>query len=443
MKLIQASTLLLTALLAPSAAFSQEIPLQRFDSSQPQIDLRVLVDISVEFWIQGDRIRYNAGGTRDPKNDGSAYSAPLPNYAVSNLRVDKEDGRGDVIVLEQPSGRNAWTLKLRISDPKGGEDRYHARVTWDDGVSSPTAPSIPSGRYVEITEMSATAAGSGQLRVGGQRQTLRETSVSLTPSGRAILSFQGDSAPRFRGTWKQVGSRIDLTLDDVLDKGQGTATGAIQLSGDRLRSIDLQGSEPSQGAFDLSFDQRGDYKDFTKPVGATAPRAPTPSVPTAPVKRNPGGTPVTGGNTNNDIFSPNPPSSVRSRKPGVVDSAAASVGNLDSLTQRLKGDGYLDSTTQSDQDDNLKEVLVRLDRGGRARFELEGGKPWSVVGSWRQVGDRVEIQLEQFNSAPAIGRGTVLLQAARRGGSPTVQQVEMTVTASRVGALEIRFRPAQ
>lgn len=437
MKTIQASILLLAAIVLPAIAPAQEIPMQRIDSPTPQIDLRVYVDISVEFWIQGDRIRYNAGGTRDPRNDGSAYSAALPRYQVSNLRVEKEDGRGDIIVLEQPSGRNAWTLKLRISDPKGGEDRYHVRITWDDGVSSPTAPSIPSGRYVEITEMSATAAGSGQLRVGGQSYRLGETSVSLTPSGRAILSFKGDSAPSFRGTWRQNGTRIDLSLDDALGTGQGTATGAIQLSGDRLRTIDIQGSAPQQGAFDLSFDQRGAYKDFTKPAVSSAPQAPT-----APVKSNPGGIPIKSGkNTNQDIVSPTPPGLSRSRRPGVADNSGTS-GAIDSLSQRVRGDGYLESSAGGDEDDTLKEALVRLDRGGRARFELDGDNYWSFVGTWKQLGDdRIEIQLEQFNSAPAIGRGTVVLRPGRRGGSPTVRQLEMTITASRIGALEVRFRP--
>ncbi len=428
MKYAAALDLLLTASLLPATAAGQELQLQQFSSSTPQIDLRVYVDISVEFWIQGNRVRYNAGGTREPRNDGSAYSAPLPNYAPPNLKVKKEDGRGDIIVLEQPTARNAWTLKLRISDPKGGEDRYHARITWDgEGNAPPTS----SGGYVQLTEMSATADGSGQLRVGGQRYNLAQTSVSLIPSGRAIVSFMGDSQPRFTGTWSQNGSRISLRIDNALGAAGSSASGTIQLSGDRLRSIDLQGSAAGQGQFDLAFNQRGAYKDFTKPAGPAAPQPPT---------NDKVGTPVTGGKVNNKISSPSPP---RSPNPPVA-ARTPSTPTVNNLSERLRGDGYLESSGAGSQDDALKEALVRLDQGGRARFELEGQGYWSILGSWRQTGsDRIEVTLEQLNSAPAAGRATVLLQAGRRGAAPTVRQLEMAVTASRVGALDIRFRPRQ
>lgn len=426
MKLVAAFALLLSALLLPAAAVGQEIPLQQFSSSTPQIDLRVYVDISVEFWIQGARVRYNAGGSRDPRNDGSAYSAALPNYAPPNLKVKKRDGRGDIVVLEQPSAQNAWTLKLRISDPKGGEDRYHAQITWDGEVS---APPTSSGGYVEITEMSATADGGGRLRVGGQNYNLAQTSVSLIPSGRAILSFMGDSQPRFTGTWSQNGSRIALTLDNALGAAGSSASGTIQLSGDRIRSINLGGQAAGQGQFELSFNQRGDYKDFTKPAGPASPQAPV---------NTQAGTPISGGKVNNKISSPTPP---KSPNPPVA-ARAPSTQSVSNLSQRLRGDGYLESAGAGDQDDVLKEALVRLDQGGRARFELEGRSYWSILGSWRQTSsDRIEVTLEQLNSAPASGRATVLLLTNGRGGSPTVQQLEMSVAASRVGALDVRFRP--
>lgn len=435
MKLARRFALLSIAALLAAGASAQEIPLQKNNSPTPQIDLRVFVDISVEFWIQGARVRYDSGGTRAPRNAGSAYSAPLPRYTPPNLRVDKEDGRGDIVVLEQPSANNAWTLKIRISDPKGGEDRYHVRVSWGGESAAPTAPTAPTSRYVEISEMSVTASGAGQIRMGAQRFDLNETSVSLTPSGRAILSFQGASQPRFRGTWRQDGSRIVLNLDDVLGSGQGSATGQIRLSGDRLRSIDIEGADPTQSGFDLSFDQRGDYKDFTQPAQAATVPAPSPN------RR--GDRPVSGVKTTADIVSPDPPGTRSGARAPISVRGAAGAG-IDQVSERLRGDGYLESTGRGEQDDALEEVLVRLDAGGRARFELDGGQYWSILGTWRQLSnDRVEVQLEQLNSAPATGRGTVLFRTDRRGKVTSVRQVEMTITASRVGALDVRFRPGE
>ena len=391
---------------------AQELRLQRFDSATPQIDLRVYVDIAVDFYIQGDRVRYDAGGTKPPRDDGSAYSAPLPSFAPGKLNVRKMDGRGNIAVVEQPSAANAWTLKLRITDPKGGEDRYHARITWDDG--SVASPPSSGGGYVQLSEMSVTASGNGALRIAGRSQNLTQTSVSLTTAGTAIISFADAPELRFRGTWRQNGNVMELSINDVFGSGAGSANGRIRLSGDRLTQIDIDGNSPTQGAFQLGFNQRGDYRDFTKPA--------TPTTPTGPIAPTP---PSKGG----AIVSPNPPSSGKGG--GIVSSAA------DSLSQTLRGTGYVEAV--NGDEDAVREIIVRLDRGGRARFELSGDKSWTVLGSWRRLSDdRIEVQLEQLNSAPASGRGTLALRTSGNA-QPQIRQVEMTITASRVGALDLRF----
>lgn len=49
----------------------------------------------------------------------------------SYARVDKEDGRGKVFIVQQPSRRNNFTTIVQIEDTKGGADRYRFRVVWD------------------------------------------------------------------------------------------------------------------------------------------------------------------------------------------------------------------------------------------------------------------------------------------------------------------------
>ncbi len=38
-------------------------------------------------------------------------------------------------IVETPSPRNGWALVLAVHDHKGGDDRYHARITWKSDSS--------------------------------------------------------------------------------------------------------------------------------------------------------------------------------------------------------------------------------------------------------------------------------------------------------------------
>ena len=46
------------------------------------------------------------------------------------LRVNVEDGRGNIGVIEQPSARNGYQGVIRIQDPSGGAGRYRLSVYW-------------------------------------------------------------------------------------------------------------------------------------------------------------------------------------------------------------------------------------------------------------------------------------------------------------------------
>ena len=51
--------------------------------------------------------------------------------AFGELRVNVEEGRGNVGVIEQPSARNGYQAVIRIQDIRGGTDRYRLAVYWD------------------------------------------------------------------------------------------------------------------------------------------------------------------------------------------------------------------------------------------------------------------------------------------------------------------------
>lgn len=50
---------------------------------------------------------------------------------VGILRVQRENGRGDVDVIDQPSAFNGYTARLRVRDQQSGADRYRLVVSWE------------------------------------------------------------------------------------------------------------------------------------------------------------------------------------------------------------------------------------------------------------------------------------------------------------------------
>lgn len=47
------------------------------------------------------------------------------------VRVERENGRGDVDVIEQPTPSNGFTARVRVRDRQSGADRYRLIVRWE------------------------------------------------------------------------------------------------------------------------------------------------------------------------------------------------------------------------------------------------------------------------------------------------------------------------
>ena len=123
-----------------------------------QLDLRMHVDGEVVVFVRAASVGYRALNGWPPRNDGSEYTQPLPRATFRQFKLEKKDGRGKITLVERPSADNAYTAKLRISDPKGGEDRYHARLTWERGELAP--PASPRQALTEAPQTSvATEPG--------------------------------------------------------------------------------------------------------------------------------------------------------------------------------------------------------------------------------------------------------------------------------------------
>ena len=63
-------------------------------------------------------------------DDRYNFNGRLPRDNVS-VRVEKTDGRGKVIVVQQPNRRNNWTAIVRIIDEKRSRDYYSFVLYWD------------------------------------------------------------------------------------------------------------------------------------------------------------------------------------------------------------------------------------------------------------------------------------------------------------------------
>ena len=67
--------------------------------------------------------------------------------SFGELRVNVEEGRGNIGVIEQPSARNGYQAVIRIQDPSGGADRYRLAVYWDgDNRNGSADPGRGRGR---------------------------------------------------------------------------------------------------------------------------------------------------------------------------------------------------------------------------------------------------------------------------------------------------------
>ena len=143
---------------SPDLKSFQALQSEDYNSSakQGQFDIRMHVDGEIDFFVQGDTIRYRVLNGRQPEDDGSEHSQPIPRVAFRRFELEKKDGRGQITLVESPSAANNFMARFKISDPKGSDDRYHARLRWEVGEAvtkpprsrtasaPPAAPSAPS-----------------------------------------------------------------------------------------------------------------------------------------------------------------------------------------------------------------------------------------------------------------------------------------------------------
>jgi hypothetical protein len=103
----------------------------RYDNiSEGRLEFSGRVDGIVILRIQGDRVFAEAASGREVSDARFTFSQPLPGTRVSDIQIEKKDGRGDITLLERPWEENAFQAVIQISDPKGGDDQYRLELKW-------------------------------------------------------------------------------------------------------------------------------------------------------------------------------------------------------------------------------------------------------------------------------------------------------------------------
>ncbi len=93
------------------------------------MEWRGTVDDVVEISIRNRNARTRTISGRDYDDDDFSFRgrAPRQNADVS---VNKTDGRGKVVIVQQPNRRNNFTTIVQVIDKKGGPDRYRFTLNW-------------------------------------------------------------------------------------------------------------------------------------------------------------------------------------------------------------------------------------------------------------------------------------------------------------------------
>ncbi|MCI0665769.1 MAG: hypothetical protein L0220_32330, partial [Acidobacteria bacterium] len=90
---------------------------------------------------------------------GFQFSSPLPSQPV-NVSLVNTEGRGEILLIDQPNRDNDYTASVRIRDNRGGSGNYAFTLTWDRSRSR-DYDSSPGGRGPRDYDNSSGGRGRG------------------------------------------------------------------------------------------------------------------------------------------------------------------------------------------------------------------------------------------------------------------------------------------
>lgn len=90
---------------------------------------RGTIDDVARISVKGTTLTIQTVSGRSYDIGNFSFTAPLPETFVT-VGVNKKEGRGDVAVVQQPTGENNYTAIVEVKDLKGGPDDYHLEIFW-------------------------------------------------------------------------------------------------------------------------------------------------------------------------------------------------------------------------------------------------------------------------------------------------------------------------
>ncbi len=161
-----------------------------------------------------------------------------------DVRVRVLDGRGQVVVLQQPSARNNYTTIVRVRDPQGGDDRYRISASWEPDARGAQGRGDDRGR---------DNRGDRDDDWGWGRDNDDDRSRSGTTDRGGIWGVLNGGAGRDNDrnpdSRYNQGVRFTGVIDDVVDlRIQGRRVEVVERSGGRTRDVrsTFDGVLPSQ-----------------------------------------------------------------------------------------------------------------------------------------------------------------------------------------------------
>lgn len=159
---------------------------------------------------------------------------PLP-PDPRGLRFRGVNGRGSQRLVSDPRANRGAVV--RVSDPKGGSDRYVGELSWDGGQGNwRPGPGPGPGRPPEPGGWNGQRGGTFQFqgdgrgslnRRNGPDSRVRDVRVTLDRAGSVNLAFQAEGFDRrliFNGrATRYGGDSIDAVFDDG-PRSRSTAT---------------------------------------------------------------------------------------------------------------------------------------------------------------------------------------------------------------------------
>jgi len=80
--------------------------------------------------FRSDRAWDETVNGRGVNGENYQFSAPLPNRFV-NVNLDNTQGRGEILIIEQPSRANNFTTSVLVRDRQSGGGNYSFRLAWE------------------------------------------------------------------------------------------------------------------------------------------------------------------------------------------------------------------------------------------------------------------------------------------------------------------------